>query len=67
LHCRLHWRVIFGQVSAYGQKRPLDLLDVDATVLNRLDAVGNLKELPSGFSGSAYSRPVAYFIGPVLS
>ena len=44
------------------QERPVDQLDVDLSVLNGLDAVGDLNGLPAAFSGSEYGRSEANFI-----
>src|ERR1700681_4324440 len=41
---------IFGRTATFlKQKRPVDLLNVDPAVLDRLDRVGDLKQLARGF------------------
>jgi len=45
--------VFVGAAFGLVQKRPIDLLDMDATVLNGFGRVGDLDQLAGGFSGSA--------------
>ena len=52
LYCELEAGAVFGRPALeLGQERPVDLLDVDATVLHRLDGVGDLQELARGDLG----------------
>ena len=46
LDCELHAGVVLGrQTPVIEQKRTIDLLDMDTTVLNGFDGAGDLKEL----------------------
>src|SRR6476620_1547453 len=40
--------VVLGRAAFLEQERPVDLLDVDAAVLHRLDRVGDLQQLAGG-------------------
>jgi hypothetical protein len=44
------------------QKRPVDLLDIDPPVLDRLEGVGQLDQLARGASGSAKGRGSVNFM-----
>ena len=56
---QLQASTIFGRRCALAkQERPVDLLDVDAAVLHRLDAVGDFKNLAGGLFG--------FGVGPVM-
>jgi len=43
--------ILCGRAAFLEQERPVDLLDVDATVLQRLDRVGDLQEFAGGDGG----------------
>jgi hypothetical protein len=45
-------KVLVGTALGLVQKGLVDLLDMDATVLNGFDRVGDLDQLARGFSGS---------------
>ena len=45
---------VFGRRAfVFGQKRPVDQLDKDATFLHRLDRIGDLDQLAGGGLGLA--------------
>jgi hypothetical protein len=57
--------VLLGRAAFLKQERPVDLLDVDAAVLQRLGRVGDLQQLVSGDGGSANGLGVTYFMGSI--
>jgi hypothetical protein len=54
--------LVLGGAAAFPEEGRVDLLDVKAAVLNRLDRAGDLQEPWAAFSGSANGRSEAYFI-----
>jgi hypothetical protein len=51
----------------FGQKRPVDQLDKDATVANSFDRIGDLDQLAGGLFEIGVGRSTANFIGPVFN
>ena len=53
---------VFGRAGAFLEKhRPVDLFDVDPTVLNRFDCEGDFHQLASGFIGIRVGAGVGVF------
>jgi hypothetical protein len=55
--------VLLGRAAFLEQERPVDLLNVDAPVLQRLGGVGDLQQLARGHgAGSANGLGATYFM-----